>query len=521
VPSIASPIQATNPLPSLQQQQATGSTQDTDNGTDPFSSMLDAAAAPTATPPTNTAGTFNTGNADISAAVTAAASKAKTNAAAAATKRNEPVAGQATTAANASGNPATVNPAANSSSTDPAQTAKAALAKAKLTADAANAPAEQAASAEQQAQSITDSAQQPQTTKAAADTDDDSSDTASTDAVVSAQDAVTAAAVSAQPIAAAITVATQNNSPPASGRSSPDTTIGDATKARAKLLLASAANTGTAAQASDDAPAKAAPTAGKTAGMTDSTPTKQTAASKEAASTQSADSNDAAQAPSQTGDGTTAVLPTGLSATTNTPPAAHADITAATTADGTANAQGASTGAKADGIGLPSFGLSAANGATQASATTAAAQAAASTAGTVPIAGLAVAIASHAQAGSHQFDIRLDPPELGRIDVQLNVDSNGQITSHITADRPDTLQLLQSQQPQIQQALDQSGLQTADNGLQFSLRDQSFAGQNNNGGNAQQQTTAQLVVPDADLPTVQSTQAYTRLNLRSGLDIRV
>jgi flagellar hook-length control protein FliK len=432
------------------------------------------------------------------------------------------VADQATTAANASGNPATINPVANSTSTDPAETAKTALAKAKLAADTANAPAEQVASAEQQAQSTTDSAQQPQTTKAAADTDDDSSDTASTDAVVSAQDAVTAAAVSAQPIAAAITVATQNNSPPASGRSSPDTTIGDATKARAKLLLASAANTGTAAQASDDdAPAKAAPAAGKTAGKTDSTPTRQTAASKEAASTQSADSNDAAQAPSQAGDGTTAVLPTGLSAITNTPPAAHADITAATTADGTANAQGASTNAKADGIGLPSFGLSAANGAAQASATTAAAQATASTAGTVPIAGLAVAIGSHAQAGSHQFDIRLDPPELGRIDVQLNVDSNGQITSHITADRPDTLQLLQSQQPQIQQALDQSGLQTADNGLQFSLRDQSFAGQNNNGGNAQQQTTAQLVVPDADLPAVQSTQAYTRLNLRSGLDIRV
>ncbi len=140
---------------------------------------------------------------------------------------------------------------------------------------------------------------------------------------------------------------------------------------------------------------------------------------------------------------------------------------------------------------------------------------------TVPIAGLAVAIANRAQAGSNQFDIRLDPPELGRIDVQLNVDSNGQITSHITVDRADTLQLLQSQQPQIQQALDQSGLQTADNGLQFSLRDQSFAGQNNNGGSTQQQSMAQIVIPDADLPTVQSTQAYTRLSLGSGLDIRV
>src|SRR5580698_10090728 len=96
---------------------------------------------------------------------------------------------------------------------------------------------------------------------------------------------------------------------------------------------------------------------------------------------------------------------------------------------------------------------------------------------TVPIAGLAVAIASRAQAGSSQFDIRLDPPELGRIEVQLSVDSDGQVVSHITADRQDTLNLLQSQQPQLQQALEQAGLKTSDSAMQFSLRDQSFAGQ--------------------------------------------
>jgi flagellar hook-length control protein FliK len=46
-------------------------------------------------------------------------------------------------------------------------------------------------------------------------------------------------------------------------------------------------------------------------------------------------------------------------------------------------------------------------------------------------AGLAVAIASRAQAGSSQLDIRLDPPELGRIDVRRD----GQVTSHVTVDR--------------------------------------------------------------------------------------
>jgi flagellar hook-length control protein FliK len=36
----------------------------------------------------------------------------------------------------------------------------------------------------------------------------------------------------------------------------------------------------------------------------------------------------------------------------------------------------------------------------------------------VPLAGLAVEIAARAQAGHNRFEIRLDPPELGRIDVR-------------------------------------------------------------------------------------------------------
>ena len=129
---------------------------------------------------------------------------------------------------------------------------------------------------------------------------------------------------------------------------------------------------------------------------------------------------------------------------------------------------------------------------------------------------------TRAQAGSSQFDIRLDPPELGRVDVRLDIDSSGQVTSHVVVDRADTLQLLQSQQPQLQHALEQAGLKTADNGLQFSLRDQSFAGQNGQNGNTGNQSgAAQLVIPDADQPTVATTQIYSRVGRLSGIDIRV
>ena len=138
---------------------------------------------------------------------------------------------------------------------------------------------------------------------------------------------------------------------------------------------------------------------------------------------------------------------------------------------------------------------------------------------TVPVAGLAIAIAARAHEGSNQFDIRLDPPELGRIDVRLDVDRDGQITSHVTVDRPDTLQLLQSQQPQLERALEQAGLKTAENGLQFTLRDQSFSGQNHGGG--AQPAAAQLIIPEPDQPPLQLPQTYLRIGRGNGVDIRV
>ena len=174
--------------------------------------------------------------------------------------------------------------------------------------------------------------------------------------------------------------------------------------------------------------------------------------------------------------------------------------------------------AKTTADGVPNFGFSL--GAT-ASSSAPSANAATTSPAAVPIAGLAVAIAARAQAGSNQFEIRLDPPELGRIDVHLDVDRDGQVTSHVTADRADTLALLQSQQPQLERALEQAGLKTADNGLQFTLRDQSFAGQNNGGGNGPQPRVAQLVIPDTSPASVDPTQIYARTGLGGGLDIRV
>jgi chemotaxis protein MotD len=139
----------------------------------------------------------------------------------------------------------------------------------------------------------------------------------------------------------------------------------------------------------------------------------------------------------------------------------------------------------------------------------------------VPVAGLAVEIVSRAQEGGKRFDIRLDPPELGRVDVRLNVDDNGKVTSHLVVERSETLDLLRRDQPQLERALQQAGLNT-DGGLQFSLRDQNSAQRDqtprDNGAN-----TSQLIVPDDEAAAAEAARrGYGRLLGRAGgVDIRI
>jgi flagellar hook-length control protein FliK len=136
----------------------------------------------------------------------------------------------------------------------------------------------------------------------------------------------------------------------------------------------------------------------------------------------------------------------------------------------------------------------------------------------VPLAGVAVEIATQALADKHRFEIRLDPPELGRIDVRLDVDADGNVTSRLTADRVETLDLLRRESAQLERALQQAGLKTSDNALEFSLRQQAFARDD-----TAPQNTAQLIVPDDDpAPLEALRQGYGRLlGLGGGLDIRV
>jgi hypothetical protein len=145
----------------------------------------------------------------------------------------------------------------------------------------------------------------------------------------------------------------------------------------------------------------------------------------------------------------------------------------------------------------------------------------------VPLAGVGFEITTKAAAGKNNIEIRLDPPELGRIEVRLNVDRDGNVSSILIADRQDTLDLLKRDSSGLERALQDAGLKTSDSGMQFSLRDQSLGprqdGNGGGGGGNNNGKTAHIVVSDETAPNIDiPINNYGRLAGRlSGLDIRV
>jgi flagellar hook-length control protein FliK len=143
---------------------------------------------------------------------------------------------------------------------------------------------------------------------------------------------------------------------------------------------------------------------------------------------------------------------------------------------------------------------------------------------------VALTIATRFRAGESRFQIRLDPAELGRIDVDLTVDKGGQATTTLTVERMDTLDLLQRDSRALERALGAAGFKTDQGSLQFNLRDpgQGSSGFQPGQGHAQDQGTPRRFLfagpsegagPSFRTPTADVHPS--RLSRLGGLDIRV
>lgn len=152
----------------------------------------------------------------------------------------------------------------------------------------------------------------------------------------------------------------------------------------------------------------------------------------------------------------------------------------------------------------------------------------------VPVTALAVEITRQAMNGNTKFDIRLDPPELGRLNVRLEMDASGQTRTHMIVERAETLEMLLTDSRSLERALQQAGMKADAGSVTFELAGDGgenfadgFAGDSNTNsdGEAQEQANGTSNGIDGmsvgDEAIVSSDVARQTLYLTGQLDVRV
>jgi flagellar hook-length control protein FliK len=88
-----------------------------------------------------------------------------------------------------------------------------------------------------------------------------------------------------------------------------------------------------------------------------------------------------------------------------------------------------------------------------------------------PVAQIAPALVQigHAPDGAQRLTLRLDPPELGHVQVRIERPPEAPARVEITVEKPETLQLLLRDQPQLQRALDQAGVPAEGRSVTFHI----------------------------------------------------
>jgi flagellar hook-length control protein FliK len=90
--------------------------------------------------------------------------------------------------------------------------------------------------------------------------------------------------------------------------------------------------------------------------------------------------------------------------------------------------------------------------------------------------------------GNDRISIQLKPAELGRVEVKLEIAHDGKVNAVISAERPETLELLKQDARSLQQSLQQAGLNADSSSLSFNLQQRGGAFEQALGRNGGQQS---------------------------------
>lgn len=109
------------------------------------------------------------------------------------------------------------------------------------------------------------------------------------------------------------------------------------------------------------------------------------------------------------------------------------------------------------------------------------------------------------KGGNDEMTIQLNPTDLGRVNIKLDITSDGKVTGMVTADNQSTLDMLSKDSRSLERSLQDAGFQADSGSLQFSMSGQSgnTSGQTGNSSSGNGSTlppTGQITLTDP-LPT--------------------
>lgn len=136
---------------------------------------------------------------------------------------------------------------------------------------------------------------------------------------------------------------------------------------------------------------------------------------------------------------------------------------------------------------------------------------------------LAAQIAAKFQNSERRFEIRMDPPELGRIEVKLQVGNDNRVQAILSAERPETLNDLRQYARELERALEDAGLELGNDGLSFELsQGEEEPGQTPQGGGRFSSLEFAEDLSGSITAAALPRELYGfQLSARSGIDIRL
>lgn len=138
----------------------------------------------------------------------------------------------------------------------------------------------------------------------------------------------------------------------------------------------------------------------------------------------------------------------------------------------------------------------------------------------VNIPGMAFEIVRQVRAGAQRFEIKMDPPEMGRIDVQMEMDGKN-VTARLVVERAETLDFLQRDARALERALQNAGLDSENTNLEFSLKQDGQDGSSNEFADQEESVPSwsNLIGSDDGQPSPAETNIYRGIANPGGLNV--